>query len=246
MCANHGWWECFAAPTVSSERRTILLPQLHSEEDMMKVIEYCIENYFHEPNYWRVEGALVFAIWNPNLLLRTFSSDQLKRVFYSMRQRVAQAGLGDLHIQASATYTYTGHEGELKALGFDSATGYHTGGFKSWVPGSRPPYGEGAVGAIGVWKETAARASVPFFPDCSIGWDDSPRFGARAVMATQRTPDQYERLMRAAQYFSAASSAKQKIIFLSNWNEWTEDHVLLPDTIFGYSYLEAVRRVFGG
>jgi hypothetical protein len=35
------------------------------------------------------------------------------------------------------------------------------------------------------------------------------------------------------------------VVMLSAWNEWTEDHVLLPDTIWGYSYLEAVKRVFG-
>ena len=29
------------------------------------------------------------------------------------------------------------------------------------------------------------------------------------------------------------------------WNEWTEDHYLLPDEVYGYSYLEAVKRQFG-
>jgi hypothetical protein len=53
-------------------------------------------------------------------------------------------------------------------------------------------------------------------------------------------------VLRTAQYFSAASSAQPKIIFLSSWNEWTEDHVLLPDPVFGYSYLESVLHVFGG
>jgi hypothetical protein len=97
-----------------------------------------------------------------------------------------------------------------------------------------------------VWKEAAAKVSVPFHPDCPVGWDDSARYGSKAVMVTQRTPDQYERLLRAAKHVSAASSAQPKIIFLSSWNEWTEDHVLLPDTVFGYSYLEAVRRTFRG
>ena len=63
-------------------------------------------------------------------------------------------------------------------------------------------------------------------------------------MVTERTPDQYERLLRAAQHFSAASTANPKVIFLSSWNEWTEDHVLLPDTYYGYGYLDAVRRAF--
>jgi cystathionine beta-lyase/cystathionine gamma-synthase len=66
-------------------------------------------------------------------------------------------------------------------------------------------------------------------------------------MITQRSPDQFERLMIAAKYFLAESGASApKIVFLSSWNEWTEDHVLAPDTVYGYSYLEAVRRAFRG
>jgi len=161
-----------------------------------------------------------------------------------MRERVVRAGLGDIHFQASLGYER--HERELKALGFESATLYHTFGltYAGAPPGSRMPYGQAALQTIRVWKETAAKLSVPFFPDCPVGWDDSPRYSNNAAMVTERSPDQYERLLRAAQYFSAASSAQPKIVFLSSWNEWTEDHVLLPDTVFGYSYLDAVRRTF--
>ena len=88
---------------------------------------------------------------------------------------------------------------------------------------------------------------MPFFPDCTVGWDNSPRVGASARMVTQRSPHQFERLMVAAKYFLAESGARvPKIVYLSSWNEWTEDHVLLPDSVYGYSYLEAVRRVFRG
>jgi hypothetical protein len=244
MWANHHWNNVY--PARSPREAATLLPQLHSEDDMLKVTDYCVEHYFHEPNYWRIDGGPVFAIFDLNLLLQTLSADQLKRVFEKMRERVARAGLGDLHLQAS--HVYGGHEAELRALGFDSATLYHTGGwtYGGRPPGGRTPYGELALASIRAWKETAAKATVPFFPDCPVGWDDSPRFGSSAHMVTERTPDQYERLLRAAQYFAAASSAQPKIVFLSAWNEWTEDHVLLPDTVFGYSYLEAVRRVFRG
>ena len=164
-----------------------------------------------------------------------------------MRERVARAGSGGLHLQAS--HGYEGHEGELRALGFNSATYYHTFGWTyggGHAPGSRIPYGEAALRTIQLWKETAAKVSVTFLPDCPVGWDDSARYGSKAVMVTERSPDQYERLLRAAQHFSAASPTQPKIVFLSSWNEWTEDHVLLPDTVFGYSYLDAVRRAFRG
>jgi len=242
MWANHHWKNVY--PARSPADAATLLPQLHSEDDLMKVTEYCIEHYFHETNYWRIDGRPVFAIFDVNLLLETFTRDQLRRAFDRMRERVARAGLGELHLQASAGHG--GREAELKQLGFDSATFYHTFGwtYGGLPPGGRTPYGIAALHTIKLWQETAAKMSTPLFPDCPVGWDDSPRFGNSAHMVTQRTPDQYERLLRAAQYFSAASAARQKIIFLSAWNEWTEDHVLLPDTIYGYSYLEAVRRVF--
>jgi hypothetical protein len=83
--------------------------------------------------------------------------------------------------------------------------------------------------------------NVPFYPTCSVGWDDSPRFGEYASVAINRTPDQFERLVRAARHF-AASGDKQKLLYIGAWNEWTEDGVLLPDTYWGFSYLEALRR----
>lgn len=36
-----------------------------------------------------------------------------------------------------------------------------------------------------------------------------------------------------------------KLITVNSWNEWTEGSYLEPDTVNGFGYLEAVRRVFG-
>jgi hypothetical protein len=242
MWANHHWRNVY--PARSPSDAAMLLPQLHSEEDLLRVTDYCIEHYFHHPNYWRLEGRPVFAFFDVRLLLEALSADRLRRGLERMRERVRKAGLGDLHLQAS--HIYGGSEAKLKSLGFDSATQYHTFGwtYGGKPPGGRTPYGEAARHTVEQWKKTAGRVSVPFFPDCPVGWDDSPRFGPSAHMVTQRTPDQFERLLRAAKHFSAANPTTSKVIFISGWNEWTEDHVLLPDTVFGYSYLEAVKRVF--
>jgi hypothetical protein len=244
MWAFDDWTNLF--PAHSPHDAAVLLKQTTDEGDILRLTDYCIDHYFHQPNYWRIDGKPVFGIFNLNSVLKHLPADQLKRAFEKMRERVARSGLGDIHLQTNLGYE--GHEAELKALGFESATLYHTFGltYGGGIPGSRMPYGEAAVHTIRVWKETAAKVSVPFFPDCPVGWDDSARYSSRAAMVEQRSPDQYERLLRAAQYFSAASSAAPNIIFLSSWNEWTEDHMLLPDTVFGYSYLEAVRHVFRG
>lgn len=244
MWANHDWKNVY--PARSPDQAAVILPQEHSEADTLRVADYCLEHYFHQPNYWRLDGRPVFAIFDLSLLLSALGKDGVKRTFDKMRERVSKAGLGDLHLQAS--HVYPVEEGELKNLGLDSATQYHTFGwtYGGRPPGGRSPYGDGAMATIESWKQTRGKLGVPFYPDCPVGWDDSARFGSGAHMVTERTPDQYERLLRAAQYFSAAGPEQPKVIFVSAWNEWTEDHVLLPDVVYGYSYLEAVRRVFRG
>ena len=49
----------------------------------------------------------------------------------------------------------------------------------------------------------------------------------------------------AGKHFVAAHKTDPPIIYMGAWNEWTEDHYLLPDEVHGYSYLEAVKRQFG-
>jgi hypothetical protein len=209
------------------------------------VLDYCLDHYFHQPNYWRIDGALVFGFFSVDSLLRDIPPADLPRLFARMRERVAKAGLGDLHLQAN--HISVANAAKLKELGFQSATLYHTADpVISTVPkGGRVPYGKLAVHAIPHWRQLRGQCSVPFFPNCTVGWDNSARIGASARMVTQRSPDQFERLMIAAKHFLSESPGPvPNIVFLSSWNEWTEDHVLLPDTVYGYSYLEAVRRTF--
>jgi len=244
MWANHDWTNHW--PATSEGKTALMSRQRHSEADMMRVIDYCVEHYFSQPNYWRIQGDLVFGIYSVQSLLRDLSPDEWKRIAALMRERVVKAGLGNLHLQASSVTPAVAPK--LKELGFQSATLYHTlTPLLSTVPkGGRVPYGKLAAQAIPYWRKLRSQCSVPFFPCCSVGWDNSPRVGASARMVTQRSPDQFERLMIAAKYFLAETGGETPpIVFLSSWNEWTEDHVLLPDTVYGFSYLEAVQRVFG-
>lgn len=245
MWANHDYWNAWPGPTAPGTKPAIISRQRHTEEDTLKVIDYCIEHYFRQPNYWRLNGGLVFGIYSIDNLLRDLPLDRLRPLIERMRQRVAMAGLGDLHLQASQfSPTNAAH---LKPLGIQSAARYHTfhAALGKVPAGGRLPFGEAAAQTVSFWRELRSKCPVPLFPDCPVGWDDSPRRGVNSKMVTERSPDQYERLMIAAKHFLAESgSAVPPVVFLSSWNEWTEDHVLLPDTVYGYSYLEAVRRVF--
>lgn len=237
MWANHDWKNVY--PARSNKEAAVLLPQVHTFVDFENVLNYCAEHYFSQPNYLRIDGAPVFALFDVEKVVKQLGVDGLRRALQLMRDRAQKLGFAKLHLQAS--HIYDRYETQLQDLGFDSATTYNTAWTYNSSPGSRLPYGVGAFEAIASWKAKRERVKVPFFPCCTIGWDDSPRFGEASSIAIDRTPDQFELLMRAARHFIAEAS-HSKLIYINAWNEWTEDNVLLPDSYWGYSYLEALRR----
>jgi hypothetical protein len=238
MWANVDWKNVY--PARSPAQAATLLPQIHTFADFENVLNYCAEHYFSQPNYLQIDGAPVFALFYAGTVVGQLGVDGLRRALQLMRDRAQKLGFAKLHLQVCSGYDR--YEAQLHDLGFDSATQYGTFG---WTYGSKPvgsriPYGVGAVEAIASWKAKRDNLRTQFFPCCQVGWDDSPRFEEFSSIAIDRTPDQFERLVRAARHFVAASHTK--MIYIAAWNEWTEDHVLLPDTYWGYSYLEALQR----
>ncbi len=239
MWANHDWKNVY--PARSPNDAAILLAQTHSIEDFEKVTNYCAEHYFNQPNYFRIDDAPLFAIFDAGKLVEQLQVDGTRRALDRMRERAMKLGFAKLHLQVCNGYDR--YAKQLKQLGFDSATQYGTFGWTYGLKpaGSRIPYGVGAAEGIAAWKKMRETLEVPFFPCCSVGWDDSPRFGEFAAIAINRSPDQFERVVRAARHV-VASDAHTKLVYVAAWNEWTEDHVLLPDSYWGYSYLEALLR----
>ncbi len=249
MWANHDWKNVY--PARSPDQAAILLPQVHSPEDFAAVANYCAEHYFSQPNYLRINDAPVFALFDAGKVVDQLGEDGLRAGLARVRERASKLGFPKLHLQVCNGYDR--YQTRLGELGFDSATMYGT---FAWTygakpPGSRIPYGVGAREAIAAWQEKQSRLRVPFFPACSVGWDDSPRFEEYAAIAINRSPDQFERLVRAGRHLvgggrAAGHEKTPLLLYISAWNEWTEDHVLLPDTTWGYSYLEALKRAAKG
>ena len=237
MWANHHWPNLYPAPEHGEE--ATLLPQNYSDQDMTRVGEYLIEHYFTQPNYWKINGKCVFAVFWGDHLTQHFGAAKLHKIFDDWQERARKAGLEGIHFQTSAQYN---ENSPLAEAGFDSATDYHA--WAGGEPGKTSAYVRMCETGIKRWAERA-KVKVPYFPQCPVGWDNSPRYGKKAHVYLYRTADQFERLLVAAKHFLAARKTDPPIIYMGAWNEWTEDHYLLPDDVYGYSYLEAVKRQFG-
>ena len=89
----------------------------------------------------------------------------------------------------------------------------------------------------------------PIFPTASIGWDNTPRYPGQEVVVCRynNTPEAFAASLQSAkEYADAHASTQPKMILINAWNEWVEGSYLLPDKLYGYRYLEAVRDVMDG
>ena len=72
-----------------------------------------------------------------------------------------------------------------------------------------------------------------------------PLWGYENEADPQVVEKKFEQVLRRAKAWSDANPqpGMPKLITVNSWNEWTEGSCLEPDTINGFGYLEAVRRV---
>jgi hypothetical protein len=74
------------------------------------------------------------------------------------------------------------------------------------------------------------------FPGAFVGWDNTPRMGARSRIVAGATPEKFGRFMR--QLLANAVRDGAPFVFVNAWNEWAEGAYLEPDERHGHAYLE--------
>ena len=217
-------------------------------EDWPVIVHRVISQYFHLPNYTRIDGKPVFAMFSPENFIRSFGSEEkAAQAMDYFRDEVCRAGFPGLHFMMidgdlpSYNEKNIGTYIRRQILKPDSWTGYNMGGFD-------PDYlvhNEKAIARREGWK---SYADIPLFPTVSIGWDDSPRFplkGDGSITRWHNTPEVFGNYLKQARDFADIHSGTQpKFVFINAWNEWVEGSYLLPDKLNGYGYLEAVQAVF--
>lgn len=87
--------------------------------------------------------------------------------------------------------------------------------------------------------------------DVTLGWDKRNADDAFSkknealVWKGDVDREEFEEALRRAKAFLDARPDQAPLVTINSWNEWTETSYLMPCTMHGYGYLEAVKRVFG-
>jgi hypothetical protein len=253
MWANHDRIDQFCPEY--GKPRNVWLRSFHSEQDLLRVIDYCIEHYFREPNYWLVDGRLFYSIFSPGSFVRQLGGpEKTREIFKRIDERLRQAGLPSMHWNAMVTTKEL--SAEVAAAGFHSTTAYNVRTAGKVRADGTEDYKDVMEEHRKFWRYMRD-ANLKNFPVVTVGWDSSPRCRTDVSwppprfeypylpIVTGSTPERFERLLRDAEQFVRDDSRTPSIILINAWNEWTEGQFLLPEEKYGTSYLDAVRKVFG-
>lgn len=252
MWANHDvnhTWDI----RVSEQQDDVIWEGGVDRKEFEKICHRVIEKYFVLPNYYQIDGKPVFQIYDLNNLVEGLGGlENTRNALQWFQEETKKYGFPGLHLQLIVygnTLNLSGVDAKSGVgkqdvetnLGFSSMTHYQ---FVHFTNIDRE-YGEILKDVKKEWKELEEQTSIPYYPHISVGWDNNPRFiGMRHGIVKDNTPENVEKGFRMAKEYIDSHPDQAPLITINSWNEWTETSYLEPDDLYGYGYLEAVKRVF--
>ena len=221
-------------------------------ENFKIIVKRVIKQYFHKPNYYKIDGKPVFAIFSRQKLMECFggSAEETRKALDYFNEQARKAGFPGVHFQLTQGGGTLGKSDEvaqkeaslIESLGFNSVSMYNMGGRKE-------DYIQYGTNSIKIREQWDKALGIPFFPCTSVGWDDTPRFpkyGKKDTVHHNNTPQSFAALLSKAKRYVDSHPNQPKLMVINAWNEWVEGSYLLPDMQHGFGYLEAVRDVLSG
>ena len=254
MWANHDANNYWNIDLSDSYGNTVIWNGAVSREVFDTVVNRVIEKYFLQPNYYKINGCPVFMIYDVKNLLKGLGGiEKTKEAIAYFRAQTKKAGFPDLHLQITIwgenSINLSGFDSNMQGstkdivalLGADSVTHYQ---FVHFTNIDRD-YCEILEDVKKEWQRIDKDYRVPYFPHISCGWDNNPRFKKfKGGIVKNNTPENIEKGMRMAKEYLDTHSDTLPLVTVNSWNEWTETSYLEPDDLYGYGYLDAIKKVF--
>lgn len=214
-----------------------------------------VKQYFGHDSYYKIGNKPVFQIYDfCNFLMGLEGVDGAKRALYEMNNAAVKAGFDGVHTQVTLrsqgdmmwTSPRFGFDGTVKDgidyVGIDSITHYQLCAEVKKLT----EYVDMIPLMTERWETCKNEYKAPYFPHVSLGWDPTPRFiPKRQDIVQHAKPEYVEQVLRKArEYIDANPALPTPLVTINSWNEWTETSYLQPDDLYGYGYLEAVKKVF--
>ena len=223
-------------------------------ENFKIVVDRVINQYFKQPNYFKIDGKPVFAIYSTVELINSFEGlEGTKEAFEYFRAEVVKAGFPGLHLQVDCSrlardiheFTSEMEPKEIyEYLGINSVVSY------TWyLINLDQDYIRWAEKGLAFRDRWDSILEIPFMPNVCVGWDNTPRYpqyGQDSTVHIGNTPESFAMYLQEAREYLDDRPEQPPLIIVNAWNEYVEGSYLEPDMKWGYGYLEAVKKVMSG
>jgi len=263
MWANHDWINIH--PMGRNFGKELLYPGQVSPKMFRYITDLITDCYFSHPSYLKIEGCPYFSVYDLAKFVAIHGSvEATRKAIDAFRERVRSAGFPDLHLNAVA-WGKPVLPGEkvirdlpqlIAALGFDSVTSY------VWIHHVEldetpfTPFGKVLEKYLQVWNRMEEQYDIPYFPNITMGWDNSPRTLQSDIWEPLpestfsnciggNTPEAFHQALEVYRARLSQRAGGPNLFSINAWNEWTEGSYLEPDKVTGMGYLEAIAKVFG-
>ena len=259
MWANHDATHLWDKRNSDKDLSTVIWSGVVTPKIFSEICDRTIEKYFKKDNYYCIDGCPVYMIFDIDNFIRSFgTSDECKKGIEEFRQKTIDAGFKGLHLQfvhwRNRVFNWLSDEDSQKGvtssqmydfLGADSVTSYNWG-CSTDFDGDYSAVTDNYINAI---KSECENLNIPFYPNISVGWDNNVRFNDFVPgVVVNNTPEGFRAACEKIKGFVDASIEKgvmkAPFITVNSWNEWTETSYLEPDDLYGYGYLEEIKKVF--
>ena len=253
MWANHDVVNTWDTRISRLPEQNVIWQGSIDRDEFEKICKRNIELFFSQPEYYKINGCPVFMIYDvANFIKGLGGIEQAADAVKWFKQEVKKAGFPGLDLQFTMwapNLNYSGFDAGkqnkpenafVNKIGFTSSSHYQFAHFLNMDV----DYNIILEKAQKEWEQIDSKFTIPYYPHISIGWDNSPRIKVSAS-TKNNTPENFEKALRMARDYVDKHPRQAPLITINSWNEWTETSYLQPDDVYGYGYLDAVRKVFG-
>lgn len=222
--------------------REVIVAQQHSREDDLAFIRE-LAPLFADERYVKIKGKPLLLVYKSHLFPNVRATTEV------WRAEIVKHGFPDLYLVMVDDWTQDLYH--PREYGFDAAYEIPSNIVPQQVASDDTDslgLAEDFDGRIIDYRKFAEfHMSRPFpeykrFRTVMAPWDNTPRYGSRAMVHVNTDGDAYKLwLTQALLDTHRRYEPEERIVFLHSWNEWCEGTYLEPDGRFGRRYLEETR-----
>ena len=265
--ANHSWTTKTWTKTKSAAKDTCIFEQKYPGVEDYRVHFYRLLDAFKDRRYIKVEGRLLFVIFN---IFEFTDFECFKNTWEELAKENGLPGFYFVSHTSTMPNMTPGNlmkVSDMKALNSEMIDKALSNGVDG-VDTVNLNYAEVKAGGI-LYKAvtgfsrkklkgfiiekynykkiirhlyTERNKEKNVFPEILVGNDRSPRAGRRAIIYTNATPDNFYEGAKAVIDLVQDKDFDHRIVFLNSWNEWGEGAYMEPDIRYGHGFLEALKK----